>query len=473
MKNLKIFIIISVLVGLGCQQKKTNTETIKHPFISASPNAEMMVEVENPINNYMVLNKDRFNDTAFINSKNRYIFSIYLDTPTYSYLRDGKNNLRVFISPDDTLKIKYDLNHIFESIAFSGKGCQANQYIRNKYLLMLDHAIPVTRLYEMPVKKFRYLVDSFYVVDKLFLEDFILKNPDLPEVFKNSEQASLTYDRATTLTEYLGANQNLDRVDTANYLKYLNKVDLNQEKWLDIYEYRSFLQSYINFYTLVKHGTENLSSGELTLKKMYEVLARIQNQKIKDYLLFTLLHDQVKYYGYKNTDALFTLFEQQCKNESMKKGLLTPYQDYQKLKQKEKAPEFVMLDVNGRSHNLNEFKGRYIYIDVWATWCLPCKKELPIFEQLAETYKNKNIEFVSLSIDNKEADWKEFLEIKKLAKNQFIVTNTKELLDTYMIKTVPHYLIIDDKGILIDNDAPRPSEGKTEWIEKLPEKVKV
>ena len=53
----------------------------------------------------------------------------------------------------------------------------------------------------------------------------------------------------------------------------------------------------------------------------------------------------------------------------------------------------------GETSSLEDFKGRYVYIDVWATWCGPCKKEIPYLKAIEEKFHNRNIEFVSISVD--------------------------------------------------------------------------
>jgi thiol-disulfide isomerase/thioredoxin len=67
----------------------------------------------------------------------------------------------------------------------------------------------------------------------------------------------------------------------------------------------------------------------------------------------------------------------------------------------------------------DDFKGQYIYVDIWASWCLPCRQEAPFFEALKERYKAKNLVFLSLSIDESESDWRGFLQNRKVYDHQF------------------------------------------------------
>lgn len=69
-----------------------------------------------------------------------------------------------------------------------------------------------------------------------------------------------------------------------------------------------------------------------------------------------------------------------------------------------------MTDVNGKKYRLSDFKGKAVYIDVWATWCGPCCMEIPYMEKLVKHYaKNKKIEFLSISLDENQKKWKKKL----------------------------------------------------------------
>ena len=62
--------------------------------------------------------------------------------------------------------------------------------------------------------------------------------------------------------------------------------------------------------------------------------------------------------------------------------------------------DFEFKDTEGNVHRLSDYKGKPMYIDVWATWCNPCKALAPAFQELAIEYKGKNIKFISISIED-------------------------------------------------------------------------
>lgn len=69
------------------------------------------------------------------------------------------------------------------------------------------------------------------------------------------------------------------------------------------------------------------------------------------------------------------------------------------------SPNFNCTDLSGKKVSLSDFKGKYVYIDIWATWCGPCQREIPHLQKLEEKYHGKDIYFVSISCDNNKKAW--------------------------------------------------------------------
>lgn len=117
---------------------------------------------------------------------------------------------------------------------------------------------------------------------------------------------------------------------------------------------------------------------------------------------------------------------------------------------------------NGSKTSLTDFKGKYLYIDIWATWCKPCLNELPHIKKLQKEYQNKDITFLSISIDqlkNKDK-WKEMIKNKKLDGYHLIspkIVSTK-FMETFKVTGIPHFILLDPKGNIIKAKAPRPSQ---------------
>ncbi|HKJ07217.1 MAG TPA: TlpA disulfide reductase family protein [Flavobacteriaceae bacterium] len=129
------------------------------------------------------------------------------------------------------------------------------------------------------------------------------------------------------------------------------------------------------------------------------------------------------------------------------------------------SPKFENYEnYNGGTTSLDDLKGKYVYVDVWATWCAPCKAEIPYLKELEEEYRDKNIEFVSISVDKAKdhETWKNMVAEKELKGVQLFAENdwNSQFVKDYKINGIPRFILIDPDGNIITPDAPRPSSEK-------------
>lgn len=125
------------------------------------------------------------------------------------------------------------------------------------------------------------------------------------------------------------------------------------------------------------------------------------------------------------------------------------------------SPTFSYENHKGGTSSLADFKGKYVYIDVWATWCGPCLAEIPHLKKVEADYHDKNIVFVSISIDAKKdhEKWKNMVNQKQLGGEQLFADNdwNSKFVTDYGIQGIPRFILIDPNGNVVEADASRPS----------------
>ncbi|WP_300977757.1 TlpA disulfide reductase family protein [Flavobacterium sp.] len=125
------------------------------------------------------------------------------------------------------------------------------------------------------------------------------------------------------------------------------------------------------------------------------------------------------------------------------------------------SPTFDYDNYKGGKTKLEDFRGKYVYIDVWATWCGPCRQEIPFLKKAEEKYHDKNIVFVSISIDKvKDLEkWKTMVKEKELGGVQVFADNdwNSKFVQDYKITGIPRFILVDPNGNIVKADAPRPS----------------
>lgn len=110
------------------------------------------------------------------------------------------------------------------------------------------------------------------------------------------------------------------------------------------------------------------------------------------------------------------------------------------------APDFTLLDMKGNEVTLSDFKGKVIILDFWATWCPPCRAEIPHFIELYNEYKEKGLEVIGIALDQggKKAITS-FIEENKV--NYTILLGERDVSDSYGgIRSIPTTFIIDREG---------------------------
>jgi thiol-disulfide isomerase/thioredoxin len=134
----------------------------------------------------------------------------------------------------------------------------------------------------------------------------------------------------------------------------------------------------------------------------------------------------------------------------------------------------------GGTTSLADLKGKYVYVDVWATWCGPCKVEIPHLKKLEEEFHDKDIAFVSMSIDDDKRHkgswekaheaWKKMVAEKELSGIQIMAPKgwESDFVKAYKINGIPRFILIDPEGNIVDPNAQRPSNPKLkEMLETL------
>ena len=164
----------------------------------------------------------------------------------------------------------------------------------------------------------------------------------------------------------------------------------------------------------------------------------------------------------KKLDPSFVMLQKKNIENSID-GLTKYYEEGLKTRKMDGAmsPSFNYDNYKGGKTKLEDFRGKYVYIDVWATWCAPCRAEIPFLKKLEEKYHQKDIVFLSLSIDQlKDVEkWRKLIKDKELGGVQVFADNdwNSQFIKDYNITGIPRFILIDPNGKIVKADAPRPS----------------
>lgn len=136
------------------------------------------------------------------------------------------------------------------------------------------------------------------------------------------------------------------------------------------------------------------------------------------------------------------------------------------IKGDKKAPDFSLLDLNGKKVGLKDFKGKIVLLNFWATWCGPCKEEMPFLETLHQQFKEKSFVVLTVSVDYEGAKLVQEFINKQRYTFPVLLDPTCEVLDLFEVKGIPTTFIIDKKGKMLGR-AIGPRDWKCQEVVSL------
>lgn len=125
------------------------------------------------------------------------------------------------------------------------------------------------------------------------------------------------------------------------------------------------------------------------------------------------------------------------------------------------AYQYQFADTAGVQHSLKEFKGKYVYLDIWASWCYPCRKEYPSLRELADNIDPRKIAVISISIDQQEYRWKGGMMGYGINQGiQWWAHDTAFVTD-FRVDRIPRFILLDKQGKVMRFSMTRPSDAQT------------
>jgi len=243
------------------------------------------------------------------------------------------------------------------------------------------------------------------------------------------------------------------------FRQFIQPGKFSDARILEIAEGMNYINAYhkLNIAFMPEADRKTLSRAG----KMKIMMNTISNDTVKSFFLKQQL-ETAEINNLSEFRSIFQPYEKYSNPPMVKKKYEQVYQSFigDTAYVGKSSYNFSLPDTSGHMVSMRDFKGKVVFIDVWATWCGPCRGEIPFLKQLEEEYKNNSdIVFLGISIDSKESrqKWIRFIQKEKLDGTQLLDDEGKTFGKKYGIAAVPRFLLIDRQGKWIEVRCPLPS----------------
>jgi thiol-disulfide isomerase/thioredoxin len=483
MKNLFYFLIL--ILFWGCNSAKQNSiKLVKGKAIIAG-------RVQNFTDSTRVLRFTNFSvlqdidQIAILDSLGNFKTELEIYNSQNIGLQYENTGITLYVHPGDSLYFnldsdlfKKDANPYFE---VSGKNSTTSKNIRDysiyhtPFLLNPDYKPK----YHKPLSEFLSDIKMYLSTEDSVLQEFYNKNKPTNE-FMSWERNEILYNSFSLFMNYYLVNRKTDTtyntkifntglfprndsaISNSIYIWFLSEYPIMRySAALQLLKKHDVNNSFaITFDELMKNEKPGLSR-DIMIYKIFEKFDSKHGLPIKDGIaLYDKYKSNIK--NYINNDVLISKLAKRITNLSRSGGKETIADLKSKTKSEEISNVWKMLG--------DKNKNKIMYIDFWATWCAPCRAELPYTVELNNYYKNKPISIVMICLNSDKKEWeKTTLKIGNLGDNYFFNEDDSKILeDELKFRGFPTHMIINKKGELITKNIPSPA---SKTIKKLLNKL--
>jgi thiol-disulfide isomerase/thioredoxin len=351
-----------------------------------------------------------FSDSTYsanLDENGSFTIDIEMDSAAYISFKHGFETTAMYVKPGDKINLTINPEQFDETIQYEGS--ITSSFLAQKYLIQEEGDFYGEPYYLSTEEEYQGLMDAFKaeLVESLDqMDDTTFVQAELANI---DEDIEFMVNRQKNMSEYT--------MDVRGYM--MNQSNLSRD---------------YNFYGRID-SLDQLAYA-LMLDEFVDTM-KVFLQQVEDV-------EYVKSEEKKLDARRKSWMERKTQRDNMPQA-------------GDVAIDFTYPDTTGQNYSLSSFEGNLVYVDVWATWCGPCKAEIPSLQQLEADYHDQAITFLSVSVDTDEAAWRKMVQDKSLGGTQLWADGWSQITKDYAIFGIPRFMLFSADGKVISNDAPRPS----------------
>jgi thiol-disulfide isomerase/thioredoxin len=438
--------------------------------------------------NDMVFNK-QLTYRGKIASDGRYRLVFLKSGPQDVMLQYNEDLQDIIVNPGDHMQLDFDADRFESSVIFKGDGAQTNRdhraYQQVRYsekALGYGGGQPArSTLFSASEKDSepgihkKFLTDR-YIKEKAFLTAY-LQTHQLSPNFVEWAIADLKYGYFDNLMRYVWMHPLHNKLDMNDYqvpdsyYDFIKDEDLENANAAISSSYGAYVAEYKSYFT-----KKALGKSYIVTKSIDLFLAEQPGLK-KDLMLSQVLYSMIDLGAVEIIKEYLDKFKANVTERAFSNAVEKAYNNKLQLLNNYTMPITSQINNVPKSEAdsvfskiVAKYAGKVVYIDFWATWCGPCRAEMPNSKKLRTELAGRDVVFVYLGVQSEEKLWKSLIAEMGIDGEHFLLDNKGfgAMSEKFQISGIPHYVLVDKKGRVADDNAKRPGDGQLKLdIEKL------
>ena len=436
-------LIMPLLMLAGCAGVSSDTGVVLEVKVDSPVSEEVVVVCHNNIEVYPL------DESGSV--------SVALDVAHAAYLKlfHGREYMHLYVEDGDRASLNFKGGDMAGSSVMEGGKADAVRYLKSISLIPLpdeDYALPFDEYMARLDGKSRDAID-------------ILKANGLEDEgdFVRMEEGRIKYSYGAQLLMYPVGHMIMTgdmsyKPDQAYYDRVASYV-VEDSYLTGIDEYRAFVAEAMHL--LDPEGRELTEIYPKTVAQMKYTAKTMSDPYVKEIIMHHIAAAYVDNFGVEDIAEMENLYNTYVKDTSLVSQYRKKQERWDFSRPGRRSPDFRAVDLSGKEYTLKDFRGKYVYIDMWATWCAPCRREMPYLKALEEQFADAQIVFLGLSVDKDKAAWEKMVGEGNMTGVQLYLGAQSSFMDAYRVEGIPRFILLDKEGVIISNDMSRPSEDAT------------
>lgn len=452
-----LFIITAVILA-ACSRQAADSVTITGQV--ENPGGE---EVEVFYYKDFITNKTEVVKVA-LDEQNAFEAVLPLDEPKFIYVSIPPRTIMLYATPGAVLNVAFDAETRDQMPTVTGDNSLESSFILAYNIEVagqFNQSVMFGKARELGWEEFTEFIASMYLEQKGFLHD----HPDyqaLDADFASLMYTNILYGKYVWLLQY-GLYYDFLHPDGEalpdTYFAFLEDAADFRDEHTRSRDYFTFVSMY------VEHKAEP-AEGVSRNKLHFEAARELLPGKSREIAQAQIVISALSFGDFEEGLALYRQFSESVVSTDVAEIVAAEYEIQKALSPGMPAPGFTLTNIDGDEVSLDDYRGKVVYLDFWASWCGPCLQQIPYAKELKTRMADQeDLVFLYVSVDTDEEAWRNMVADREIEGVHVNVPGfSHEVPQSYNLRGVPTFYVIGRDGKIFDNRPPRPSQENVDEV---------